>query len=71
MSPARPGHRGGMSESWFWCIPHRRAERASEGCAAVQRFGPYPTREAAEAYAETAAARSQSWDEADEKWREG
>ncbi len=71
VAAARCGHVRGMTETWFWCLQHGRAERASEGCAAVQRLGPYPSREAAESFAETAASRSQAWDEADERWREG
>ena len=71
MSGARPGHSVAVVETWFWCMQHQRAERDPSGCAAVQRFGPYPSQEAAEAYAEAASARSQAWDEADERWREG
>jgi hypothetical protein len=67
----RRGHAARMAETWFWCLQHGRAERSSEGCAAVQRLGPYPSREAAEAYAEKAAARTEAWDAEDERWREG
>jgi hypothetical protein len=31
-------------------------------------IGPYPTREAAAAALDTAAARNEAWDEDDEKW---
>jgi len=71
MSGTPPGHPALVAETWFWCQKHQAAERDPSACAAVQRFGPYPSREAAESYSATASARSQAWDEADERWREG
>lgn len=34
-------------------------------------MGPYPTRDAAARALSTAAARTESWDEDDRRWREG
>lgn len=37
---------------------------------AAERMGPYPTREAAQHAFETAAARNETWDEADRRWND-
>ena len=54
-------------EQWYWCLHHQRVEPA-EGCPNSERLGPYPTREAAENWRQTTAARNEAWDadEADE-----
>lgn len=35
----------------------------------TRRMGPYPTREAAEHALDTAARRTEAWDESDRRWR--
>ncbi len=60
-----------MSEAWFWCLQHERPETASGGCPGAVRLGPYPSEEAARSYAEQAAARTEAWDEEDERWKNG
>lgn len=37
----------------------------------TERMGPYPSREAAQAALDRAQARTDAWDEADRRWREG
>ncbi|HUG86215.1 MAG TPA: hypothetical protein VMM13_16745 [Euzebya sp.] len=53
---------------WFWCQKHERVEAEGERCGALDRLGPYATREAAENWRETAAARNESWEEEDRRW---
>ena len=53
---------------YYWCTKHNAVETAA-GCPANVRMGPYPTREAAEQYAETAAQRNEKWEADDEAWR--
>ena len=52
---------------WYWCLRHNRAE-STDRCGSELLMGPYATREAAEAYAETAKAREDSWKADDEAW---
>ena len=37
----------------------------------TNRMGPYPTAEAAARALDTAAARTEAWDDEDEKWEQG
>lgn len=53
---------------WYWCLRHRRAEPADDACPADLRMGPYPTRAAAQRYAEIAEARNEVWEAEDERW---
>ena len=57
-----------MAERWYWCQRHERAEPAGQACRALDRLGPYPSREAAENWRETAAARNEAWEDQDEAW---
>lgn len=57
----------GEAGPWYWCLRHNRAE-STERCGAELRMGPYPTKEAAEQYAETAQAREDAWEAEDERW---
>lgn len=52
---------------WYYCTRHERVEPAN-GCPAAFRMGPYPSPEAAAAYADTAEARNDAWQEEDERW---
>jgi hypothetical protein len=56
------------AEQWYWCLRHSRAE-STDRCGSELLMGPYPSREAAESYAETAKAREESWDAEDERWK--
>ena len=58
-----------MSEGqWWYCVKHHRVEPA-DGCAPIDRLGPYGTEaEAAQALA-TAEKRNQDWDN-DPKWND-
>ena len=54
-------------EQWFYCLRHKRAESADR-CGSELLMGPYPSRDAAEKYAETAQAREDAWEAEDERW---
>ena len=56
-----------MADEWYWCLTHSRAEREPD-CPALDRLGPYPSREAAEAWQETNEAREATWKAQDEAW---
>ena len=53
---------------WYWCLDHKAAEPADSAWPPDRRWGPYPTRDAAEHAQDTAAARNEVWDQADKKW---
>lgn len=57
-----------MAEQWYWCQRHGRAEPEGEACRALDRLGPYSSREAAENWQETAAERNEAWEEQDRAW---
>lgn len=57
-------------EEWYWCQRHQRAEPAGQACRALDRLGPYPSRQAAENWRETAEARNETWEEQDRAWDE-
>jgi hypothetical protein len=61
-----------MSEAtggpWYWCLKHGRVEPA-EGCANIDRLGPYRTREEAETALDRAHERTERWDAEDDAWR--
>jgi hypothetical protein len=53
---------------WYWCQRHDRAEQGAAACRALDRLGPYPTRQDAENWREHAEARNEAWDEQDRAW---
>lgn len=53
--------------AWYWCLRHERVEPPG-GCPAAFRMGPYASPDEARAYAETAQARNEAWEEDDERW---
>ena len=59
-----------MAERWYWCQRHERAEPRKQACRALDRLGPYPSREAAENWRETAETRNETWDDQDRAWDE-
>ncbi|MBW3556481.1 MAG: hypothetical protein KY454_06025 [Actinobacteria bacterium] len=56
------------SGRWYWCVRHSRAEPEPPACPAVDRLGPYDTREAAENWRDGVEARNERWDEEDRAW---
>ena len=56
------------STPWYWCLRHGRAEPEGEQCAAVDRLGPYPTREQALQWREQVDRRNETWREQDRQW---
>ena len=61
-----------MTEDRQWWF-NTRTKQVEQGRQShyTDLMGPYETREAAAAALETAQKRTESWDEDDEKWREG
>lgn len=55
-------------QRWWFCLRHERVE-PDEGCANTVRLGPYPTREEAARARETAALRTEAW-ENDPRWND-
>ena len=55
----------------FWFNPTTGEVEEGAQSPWTDRMGPYATREEAEHALETAADRSEAWDEADRRWREG
>lgn len=55
------------SAKWYWCLRHNRAESADR-CGSELLMGPYESRAAAEAFADTANAREDAWEAEDERW---
>ncbi len=52
---------------WYWCLTHSRIE-PSEGCANIERMGPYATREQAATALDRAHENTERWDEDDARW---
>ncbi len=58
------GHDEAMNDvkpQYYYCVKHHRVE-GEDGCRAIDRLGPYDTREEAERALETAEARNEDWD---------
>ena len=53
---------------WYWCLDHEAAEPAASSCPPTHRWGPYPSRDAAEHWRERVEQRNETWDEEDEAW---
>lgn len=58
----------GRPGEWFYCLKHRRVEEGPE-CPAKDRFGPYPSADAAARAMETAREREAQWRN-DPRWRD-
>ncbi|WP_198671884.1 hypothetical protein [Desertihabitans aurantiacus] len=56
-----------MAAEYYWCLEHKTVE-TREGCKALNRLGPYPTREEAAQAMEKVAQRNEQWDAEDERW---
>ena len=57
-----------MTEQWWWDLTNSRAVTSTERPRDVEALGPYPSRQAAEAWQETSKARNETWDAEDERW---
>jgi hypothetical protein len=57
-----------MSEGFYWCTRHQRAERAGEACPEQFRLGPYPTEDDARNWRQRRDAREDRWEAEDEAW---
>ncbi|MGJ7440569.1 SPOR domain-containing protein [Aquipuribacter sp. MA13-6] len=55
----------------FWFNTETKQVEQGRQSHYTNRMGPYPTREAASKALETAAARTEKWDEEDEGWEKG
>lgn len=55
----------------FWFNPGTGEVEQGRVSPWTDRMGPYPSREAAQQALEKARSRSESWDEADRRWRDG
>jgi hypothetical protein len=54
---------------WWYCISHKTVEPDDGTCKAVDRLGPYATRDEAEHALEKVAERNDAWDN-DPKWND-
>jgi hypothetical protein len=57
-----------MADRYYYCIKHHAVE-GPDGCTAIDRLGPYPTREDAERALETVKERNEEWDN-DPRWND-
>lgn len=55
-------------EGWYWCLHHGRVEHGAESCPADERFGPYPSEEAARTWRQRVEERNEKWDAEDRAW---
>ncbi len=55
-------------DRWYFCVKHHKVEHGA-GCAALDRLGPYDTREQAEQALAKAAERTEAWDN-DPRWKD-
>lgn len=58
---------GDSTPQWYYCLKHATVEEGV-GCRALDRLGPYPSREAAAHALETAARRTREQDRKDAAW---
>ena len=57
------------SDTWYWCLRHRRVERAADStCPPDDRLGPYESQEAAEHWRDRVDSRNQKWEDEDKAW---
>jgi hypothetical protein len=51
--------------NWYYCLEHKTVE-TKDGCRAIERFGPYATREEAEHAMQKVAERNEEWERQDD-----
>lgn len=54
---------------WWYCIEHKTVEGDAVACKAVDRLGPYASRDDASHALEKVAERNEKW-KADDEWGE-
>ena len=57
-----------MTNTWFWCMKHKRAEQGPDACPPDDTMGPYESKDAAEHWRERLEARNEKWDKEDREW---
>ena len=57
-----------MAAQWWYCLKHNQVEGA-DGCADTHRMGPYASEAEAARALQTAADRTEAWDN-DPKWND-
>jgi septal ring-binding cell division protein DamX len=62
---------GDDAERQYWFNTETGQVEEGQQSHYTHLMGPYPTREAAQAALQTAAARNERWDDEDEKWERG
>jgi hypothetical protein len=64
----RVGRFRSMADRYYYCVKHHAVEGA-EGCPAINRLGPYDSREEAERALEKVQQRNEEWDN-DPNWND-
>ncbi len=59
------------TEQQFWFNTETKQVEQGRQSHYTNLMGPYPTREAASRALDQAAARTEAWDDEDEKWEKG
>ena len=57
-----------METQWYWCLTHKRPERAEVRDDPDNALGPYPSEAAARDWKTINEARNEVWDADDEAW---
>ncbi|WP_375000017.1 hypothetical protein [Aeromicrobium sp. CTD01-1L150] len=57
-----------MADTYYFCLKHKSVE-GPEGCKAIDRLGPYGSRQEAERALQTAEERNAAWDN-DPAWND-
>ena len=57
-----------MTERWWWDLEQGRAVTDAERGPDRDVLGPYPSREAAEAWRQSHEGREDAWEDEDERW---
>jgi hypothetical protein len=57
-----------MADKYWYCVKHHAVE-GPDGCAPIDRLGPYDSEEEASRALEKAAERNREWDE-DPRWND-
>jgi len=57
-----------MTQTWYWCLKHGRAETADAACPPDDRLGPYESQDAAEHWKDRVDARNETWEAEDRAW---
>ena len=55
--------------AYYWCLTHGQVEEGAT-CRAINRLGPYESREAALAWRDRVEDRNEAWQAEDERWED-